>query len=55
MGPTTTCSTLVHNPAGGREGYPRLLEEIDLGDPEGDGGGDLEISPLPGQNRGDKG
>ncbi|CAE6926730.1 unnamed protein product, partial [Symbiodinium sp. CCMP2456] len=23
-----------------------LLEEIDLGDPEGDGGGDLEISPL---------
>eukprot|EP00435_Cladocopium_sp_Y103_P059249 s406_g21.t1 len=23
-----------------------LLEEIDLGDPQGDGGGDLEISPL---------
>ena len=25
---------------------PPRLEEMDLGDPQGDGGGDLEISPL---------
>ena len=26
--------------------FPPRLEEMDLGDPQGDGGGDLEISPL---------
>eukprot|EP00445_Apocalathium_hangoei_P021287 CAMPEP_0203912330 /NCGR_PEP_ID=MMETSP0359-20131031/53413_1 /ASSEMBLY_ACC=CAM_ASM_000338 /TAXON_ID=268821 /ORGANISM="Scrippsiella Hangoei, Strain SHTV-5" /LENGTH=769 /DNA_ID=CAMNT_0050838243 /DNA_START=56 /DNA_END=2362 /DNA_ORIENTATION=- len=43
---TALCTLARDGAAASSRGLLPLLEEIELGDPTGDGGGDLEISPL---------